>query len=212
MTAKYAYASTDRTRVNKHTARTLLHTHIHTQYTCTHAHMRMHMQWAAAFVSHSAQGVATAGVPDLVTLLAALPRMTAGLSADSEAASNARALAGACVSRIGAGVAQLELPALADLLDAVSGGGSSSSGSGASARAGQAAGGNGIAVALAQSGEGSRAGSPVTGAPPHVFVGAVLEASEAKLAGADMATLTRLAAAVAQVGASCVCVNVCVCV
>ncbi len=148
-------------------------------------------------------------MPDLVTLLAALPSVTAALASGSGSSSSSssssslhgvRALTSACVDRISAGVAELDLPALAALMAAVSGSSSSSSSSssstasGGDAAAGEEGGtGGGVMAALAQAGSGKGDGAVAA------FAGAVLAASEVKMGGAGLPTLARLAAAVAQV-------------
>jgi hypothetical protein len=149
--------------------------------------------WATAFVRAAAAQLLRAGpagpdgaagqaggrVADVVTLLGKLPSVTQALEGSGEEL-EARTFSYACVQRIGACVAELELPALADLMAAV---GSGSLGSGA---------------AVGDPGAG-------TNCTPAAFVDSVLEASEAKLAGADIGTAAHLAAAVVQVGHAAIC-------
>lgn len=141
-------------------------------------------QWAASFVGRCREAVIDARVPDLLSLLAALPSITLALTDGgvSEEVQGVAKLTEACADRVKAGVAELDLPALTDLMEAVS----SSSSTGVSAA-------GGMAAALMQS--SSTGGAQA----PHTFVGAVLQASAPKLEAADFPTHTRLAAAVAQV-------------
>jgi hypothetical protein len=159
-------------------------------------------------VERCSEEVAHASVPDLVTLLAALPSVTSELADGTTEADRVCGLSGACVDRIGAGVADLDLPALTDLMEAVS----STSGAGGNASGAAPGLGGGMAAALMQGSSSTKTGGVDgggSGRVPHAFVGAVLEASGPKMGAADLPTVTRLASTVAQV-CVCVCVGVCV--